>query len=270
MTSPKGEVTKNQSFHLFTLIVMKLPCLIFTIFIVSFGIAKGEIKNGYVDVNNAREALNSLLNASPTQPLTLQQSRKVKERIRILTEHIMYFQITETLLLHFRVVAPDLYDEMNRMQDKDGKPTNVFVKFILKEHSNVQHPGTTYIQYKPGDNTCFSEYGVQSASVKVWIMDTSLTILAHELGHVKYEVPNLAAYDAYHRENYRSLNHEPNYIGHSPNDPSGKSAACFEKRFSESYRSHMKASSAKVPSPFKVRDEILKTKKDLLSLRLKG
>src|SRR5205085_3971656 len=93
-------------------------------------------------------------------------------------------------------------------------------------------------------------------SVKVWIMDNALKILAHELGHAVYQVPNLAAYDEYHKVTYRSLSTEPAFIGHNPGDPSGQISFSFQKRFSNSYKSYTKTLQSKVASPFKMMNEI--------------
>ena len=57
--------------------------------------------------------------------------------------------------------------------------------------------------------------------IRIWIMDNALTILSHELGHVKYQVPNLENYAKYYKETYGTSNNEA-YLGHNPSDPSGK------------------------------------------------
>ena len=47
-----------------------------------------------------------------------------------------------------------------------------------------------------------SEYGKFTVSVKVWIVPRALLVLAHELGHVKYQVPNLASYFEFYKKHY--------------------------------------------------------------------
>jgi hypothetical protein len=231
---------------------MKLLCLIFTVSIISISIAEAEIKNGYVDIINARKSLRSLLEIVPSTDLKLQRSNVLNDRIRMLKDYIACFELTEILLQQFRLIAPELYNEIDSIRDKSHRSTDVFIKFIPKEHADIQLPGTTYMQYKAGDHASYSEYGERTVSVKIWIMDTSLTILAHELGHVKHVVPNLASYDEYYKQNYRSLNDDPDYLGHNPNDPGGKSASFFEKRFIDDYRIYLRTYLAKLSSPFKL------------------
>ena len=58
--------------------------------------------------------------------------------------------------------------------------------------SYFKHPGITSLDYKEGDNDAsYSEYGDRTVSITIWIMDNALTILSHELGHVKYRYPTL-------------------------------------------------------------------------------
>jgi hypothetical protein len=240
---------------------MKFLCLIFTVSIFSISIAEAEIKNGYVDIINARESLRSLTEiVLSSTDLNSQKSSVLNDRIRMLKDYIACFELTEILFQQFRLIAPELYNEIDSISDYSHRSTDVFIKFIPKDHADIQHPGTTIMQYKEGDPASYSEYGERTVSVKIWIMDTSLTILAHELGHVKHVVPNLASYDEYYKQNYRSLNDEPDYLGHNPNDPSGKSAAFFEKRFSEDYRIYLRTYVVKLTSPFKLIKDIRRNK----------
>jgi hypothetical protein len=220
---------------------MKLLCLVFSA-ILSIETTVGEIKNGYLDIKGTCTSLNSL-RALADQQLPPKQSRIVRERIRALEEHLRYFELTENLLKQFRRIATDLWDEISSLKDKDGRPTDVFIRLIPKGKSDLRHRGTTYARYNGSDNTCYSEYGAQTVSIKIWITAISLRVLAHELGHAKYMIPNLAAYDSYHQKNYRFPDTNPESIGHDPGDPSGKSAFDYEKRFNEHHRDHADGSS---------------------------
>jgi hypothetical protein len=216
----------------------------------SLGIAPGAIRNGYIDIESARKSLNGLrLAAISTPDLTPDQLRKLEGAIENLTDYITYYDLTEQLLAQFRAIGGDLYHEIDAIVDKNGKTTDVYIKFVPRGSGEVTRPGSTYLVHKEGDNTNYSEYGAQTVSVKIWIMSTSLSILAHELGHVKYEVPNLASYSEYYKRNYRSSS-QPEYIGHHPSDPSGRSAALFEEKFSKEYKAYLKGSLMKVSSPF--------------------
>lgn len=237
---------------------MKLLCLVLvSVSIVSLEIAPGAIKNGYVEIENARKSLNSLKSITlSTTNLPPEQRRKVEGTIKSLTDYITYFELTEELLGQFRLTAVELYKEIDSIRDKNGKLTDVYIKFIPKAAADIQHPGSTYLIYRDGDDTSYSEYGPHTVSVKVWIMDTSLSILAHELGHIKFEVPNLADYNNYHKVSYRAINNESNYLGHRPSDPSGQSAFAYEKRFSENRKAYLRSTQQKQTSPFQMLTEI--------------
>ena len=232
---------------------MKLLCLVFAmpLFLI---LAKAEIKNGYVDVENARVALRSLkLLTSSDTTLNEKQSRNVNDRIKVLTDYINYFEITNILLNEFTRIVPDLFADINGIKDKAGSPTDVYVKFIPMNQVDGNHPGATYIQYKQGDDTNYSEYGANTVSIKIWIMDTSLTILAHEFGHVKYEVPNLSDYQNYQKAN---PNINRSYRGHNPSDLSGQSASTYEKKFSRTYSDYLKSTMSRRLSPFKIARQV--------------
>jgi hypothetical protein len=151
-------------------------------------------------------------------------------------KYITYYEVTENLLKQFKVISPELYNEVDTIKDRNGEVTHVYIKFIPEDEASVPAWGVTRIAQAPGNaNTYISEYGERSVSIKVWAVSQALLVLAHELGHVKYIVPNLAAYKNYHLENYRPCSTESNHVGHNAGDPSGKSAIHFEKRFKASY-----------------------------------
>ena len=59
--------------------------------------------------------------------------------------------------------------------------------------------GTTNLgQDKKDPDTYESEYGTYTVSVRIVIGKKSLHLLAHELGHVRHQVPDLAAYYAFY------------------------------------------------------------------------
>ncbi len=63
----------------------------------------------------------------------------------------------------------------------------------------------------------------------------SLKLLVHELGHVKYQVPNLASYMNYFKENYKFLTSKT-ASGHKYDDPSHQSVIAELHRFDNLYR----------------------------------
>ena len=92
-----------------------------------------------------------------------------------------------------------------------------------------------------------SEYGEFTVSVKIWIVSKALLVLSHELGHVKYQIPNLASYMNFHKKCYKD--ERSNYIGHNPHDPSGKTAVQTEKLFRKEYAYFLKNTNEKIQNP---------------------
>ena len=107
-------------------------------------------------------------------------------------------------------------------------------------------------------DTYISEFGEFTVSVKVWIVPRALLVLAHELGHVKYQVPHLASYFVYHKNHYYNTP-TPNSIGHDAEDPSGKSAIEFGKSFLKIYADFLKLSNVRVQNPLVI---LARLKKD--------
>src|SRR5688500_6029936 len=78
-----------------------------------------------------------------------------------------------------------------------------------------------------------SVYGPFTLSVKITITKHSLLILAHEFGHISYQVPNLATYVDFFSRQYTDQHMKSDYLGHKPNDPSGQKALIFERIFTK-------------------------------------
>ena len=97
-----------------------------------------------------------------------------------------------------------------------------------------------------------SEYGKFTVSVKVWIVRRALLVLAHELGHVKYQVPNLASYFEFHKKPLLPTCQQRTSMGHDIDDPSGKWATQFGKTFQKKYSDFLKISMEKVQNPLDV------------------
>jgi hypothetical protein len=176
---------------------MKTYCVGLALLTMCFNLSSAKIKNGYaLQVEYARESLKALQTLLYETPEVSNAQRKVAEaRIKTLVNYISYFELTEDLLLQFRIVAPDLYNEIDSVKDRQGRPTDVFVKFIAPEQAKVLAWGITNINFVPEDPDMYkSEYGNGTVSVKVWIVSKALLVLAHEFGHIKYQVPNLANY----------------------------------------------------------------------------
>lgn len=220
---------------------MKPYCLVIALSVLVFKPSFADIKNGYaVGINTALASLkvcSSVLREDKHLP---PHKRKALEAtVRRLVKYITYYEVTENLLKQFKVISPELYDEVDKIKDRNGEVTHVYIKFIPEDEASLAAWGVTRIAQAPGNaNTYISEYGERSVSIKVWAVSQALLVLAHEFGHVKYIVPNLARYRDYHMKNYPECSTESNHVGHNPGDQSGRSAVGFEKRFKASYSSH--------------------------------
>jgi hypothetical protein len=124
------------------------------------------------------------------------------------------------LIEQFRSIDPDLYHEINTIKDCEGNETDVYIKVVDKLSPGLD--GATNVAHSLGNpNVYNSEYGDYSVSVKIASLNqiSALRTLVHELGHVRYQVPHLAAYTTYYKQAYQ----DSSRIGHYPNDPSYQS-----------------------------------------------
>ena len=191
--------------------------------------------------------------------ITPAQRRKIQSTIAILVDHVSYYELTESLLIQFKTIAPELYAEVDTITDRLGRPVNVYIKFVPIDGTDVKAWGTTYMdQSDHNQDTYVSEFGESTVSVKVWIVPRALLVLAHELGHVKYQVPNLASYFVYHKNHYYNTS-TTNSIGHNIDDPSGKSAIESGKSFLKIYADFLKLSNDRVQNPLVI---LARLKKD--------
>jgi len=218
----------------------------------------GKIKNGYgTEINSALTSLKMLDELLAVQgKLTHSERKAAEKRIREVSEYILYYQLTEQLLLRFQTIAPEIFNAMDSLRDSEGRPTDVYVRFIPEKNARVQAWGITNIARMTDDPHGYrSEYGDYTVSVKVWAVEKSLLVLAHELGHVKYQVGHLASYMEYYNITYPRASTEPNYIGHAHGDQSGDSALAFEKKFRERHARYWKEGGV-LESPIVLRERI--------------
>ena len=222
--------------------------------------AKGLIKNGYATkIQETRLVLKNLNNIisedkrkhpKSQKKLSARQRAKLKKTIKSLEQFIYYFEFTEILLEQFRSVAPELYYEIDVIVDGNGEKTDVYVKFVPYELMQISPRAIVYIGYKKNEfNVCHSEFGDHTVSVIVRVELNSLFFLAHELGHVKYEVPNISTYFEFYNKVYKYQNRSSNFLGHNSNDLSGKVANIYGKRFREYYKKYKKDNQEKLEAP---------------------
>jgi hypothetical protein len=239
---------------------MKTYCLVIIVSIFSWNSVVGEVKNGYgTDIQIAEESMYHLTSLLREDNLPKYKERKIKERLKAVADHIAYYRLTEQLLDLFRIIAPDLYDETNSIRDKKGRPVDVHIKFVPLDATKLKSWGITCIGQSATDHDAYvSEYGENTVSVKIWTVSNALLVLSHELGHVKYQVPNLASYLEFHRENYLAVTTELDRIGHQADDPSGMMASDYEKRYRESFSSYLKNNDRKFETPLATLENIMR------------
>ena len=128
-------------------------------------------------------------------------------------------------------ISPAIFWEIENIKDKKGRPTDVYVKLVTDERARVNLKAATFVSQAAEDvDASYTEYGPFSVSVEICIWDNSLFLLSHELGHIKYIVPNLAAYKEFYNKSYgRAKYFNLPYIGHGHQDQSGRTARQYEK-----------------------------------------
>ena len=210
--------------------------LIIVLCVLSFSHLFARIRNGYeAQLQSTKISLRKLnlqlLEDKDAWPVPRLQ---IKSKIENLINYISCYELTQELIRQLKTVSPDIYHEINNIKDKKGRPTDVFVKLVEREKSRIQLKAASFFQQAPTDEDAnVSEYGEYSVSVEIWLVDKALFLLAHELGHVKYIIPNLATYSRVLQYYYPQAKVNVSYIGHNRYDQSGKYANIFEKRFLE-------------------------------------
>ena len=222
----------------------------------------GEIKNGYAPqiegMHESLKALNTLLKEDAN--LSMFQRATMKANITQLVEYISYFELTETLLHQFKEIAPAMYNEIDALVDPTGQQVTVFVKFVPDLEMQRGAAGTTNLGYDEHDRNIYrSEYGVRTVSIKIASVTKALVLLAHEFGHVVYQVANLATYVEYYAIHYLNETFNSKFIGHNSNDPSGVKAGEYEISFGKQYLNFLKTSNNKVENPFAFLQGVKKT-----------
>jgi hypothetical protein len=201
-----------------------------------------RIRNGYEpQLQTARisyDALTLLANDPGASP---KEKRRVNEQLRHLKEFLAAHEATEKVVRQLQQISPSIYLQMDTLVDCNGRAVDIYIKCVRSFSTKARAAGITFIaQSLRKDGTYLSEYGEATVSVKIWIVENAVFILAHELGHVSYQVKNLLSYISFHKQTYRNLDLNE-YIGHHPRDPSGMASTAMEERFESDYRNFIKA-----------------------------
>ena len=220
---------------------MKASAVFVLLSILLFGEVDGKIKNGYEPrLQECKESLQRL-HLLLKEDLPWVQRRNVESTVADLLDYIAYWEITEELLSQLRTFSHELYDEIDNIKDNRGRSTDVYVSLIPKRQATLDLEGAAYFKQAPIDEDAnMSEYGEYTVSVKIWVVSNAVRLLYHELGHVKYVVPNLATYTSFYERQYRSRNVHTEYYGHSFGDQSGIVAMAYEKRYRTDYARYLK------------------------------
>jgi hypothetical protein len=199
--------------------------------------------NGYEpQIQNNRIALQKLRTLLlEKKQMSVAQRVRVKSEIENLTNYVCYYELTEALIHQLRIVSPNIFYEADNLEDKRGRPTDIYVKLIPKELARIGLEAASFFaQASVDEDANHSVYGDYSVAVDIWFCNNVLFLLSHELGHIKYIVPNLATYCKFYNRHYYKEKVNLDRIGHLRFDPSGKCAKIFERRFVEDLKSYSK------------------------------
>jgi hypothetical protein len=217
---------------------MKKVCSFFTALVLSLILIelRGEVKNGYASgVEQAKISLSALekINDSPAS-MTMMESQRLRQRINLLKSYIRLFDVTQKYLIELRITAPGLIARVDSLTDKNGEVVDVYVLIVAERSLPAGVIGVTNLELTGVDeHSHSSEFGANSVSVRISEDVNCLKILAHELGHVYYQIPNLSEYRTYFSNQYVGVKRSSSSIGHDAGDPSGRQAREFEKELAE-------------------------------------
>lgn len=209
--------------------------------------SSAKIKNGYTDIEGALTSLKCIQTILwEDKSLSALQKASMRTKRNDLINYIVYHSFTENQLEQFKRISPDLYNDLDRLKDRNGRNPDVFVKFVLEEKMPPSVVGASNVSQDEKDKHAYvSEYGKGTVSIVIAAVNNCLQLLAHELGHVKYQVLNVAQYAVFYAKNYPASISRGTIIGHNDHDASGKSAGAYTRRFRENYLTFLKQGNKK-------------------------
>ncbi len=200
----------------------------------------GKIKNGYEpDINVAREGLKKI-NLLMDSTITPVERRRLIEHATRLREFILYHDLTDRLLFQFKLISPDIYNEIDTIRDAQARLVDVYVKFLPNTRMRGNMAGTTNVPLGEDGDTYSSYFGPQSVSTTITSENNALSLLAHEFGHIKYQVPNIATYRKFYTRHYHVVSVDSPGYGHHHMDPGGQIASEFERQFRLNHDGYLK------------------------------
>ena len=224
---------------------MRTIALLFCILFIPFGPLRSKIINGYsAKLAATRLTIHNLDSLVRDPDLSDRELKKIKKCVKVLRNLqekekalTVWHDKTEALLRQLRDIDPVLYHEIDAISDSEGHPTDVYVKVVVNGQLIHGAVATTNFNQCPDNpNVYTSEFGRHTVCVQVCALKNILVSLAHEFGHVRYQVPNLKSYMEYYNKYYNNDSdkftpmHQYN-VGHNSDDPSHQSVKFVLSRF---------------------------------------
>lgn len=208
--------------------------------------AHSEIVNGFANdlalANQSLENLKTVLKATHDETLIKCVQRYLRMAERKRDDLYKQYRSTQALLNRFKSIDPQTYAAINSITDFEGHPTDIYVKVVKRgEMETSTMAGTTNLAQSSQSQHCYrSAYGDRSVSISICYGTQSrlLRTLAHEFGHVMYQVPNLRAYMEYYKMTYSGPQGEGR--GHNLDDPSHQSVLTTMGAFRASRKNYNK------------------------------
>ena len=192
------------------------------------------------------KALTALLK----EEISIVKRRKIELSLTIVVEYIILYELTEALIKQYREICADTYNEVDTIRDRLGRKTHVYIMFVPVDKTKTVPCATTNVAQTINDADAYSsEFGPHTVSVKVQLVNKALELLAHELGHVKYQVPNLKGYMKFYNKRYGQFPRELNCIGHDDDDISGKTSEASVKHYKKHHATYLKEGHAQFQYP---------------------
>lgn len=229
------------------------------ILILAAGItAHSKIRNGYeCEIQTARDGLRALEALWETRThLPLHARSTIKAEIQRHKTFILYHELTDRMLLQFSIIAPEMFHEMDTLHDARGRLVDIYVMLTPPESMSGSVAASNNLPMDGDRDTYHSKYGIHTALIIVVAGKNALELLAHELGHLSYQVPNVASYRAYYEETYDHDRLQSEERGHNATDPSGQKALLFKKLFYLKYQQFRKDKTRRIEDSFVLRDTI--------------
>ncbi|MDN5203403.1 hypothetical protein QQ008_18595 [Fulvivirgaceae bacterium BMA10] len=202
------------------------------------------IKNSYaVELQEWTDHINKTKELIGNMAMDVEKQKKMKGVLKQMLakrdDLLRNYNRTQEIILTLKLIDPVLFNEIDQIKDKEGSRVAVYVKAIDKfGEKNGIYATTNLDQCKGNENIYTSPYGDRTVSVTVNSGQEAVLLLAHEFGHVKYQVPNLAFYYKYFKETYLKDGFNPAVPGHFSKDPSRLSVKKTLTRFKRLYRQY--------------------------------